>query len=49
MKRFVESVSRDQTTLFPDCLDDWIEENHAVRVIDIFVDERTSRNLGSIA
>jgi hypothetical protein len=24
MRRFVESLARDQTTLFPDCLDDWI-------------------------
>lgn len=46
MKRFVEGLSRDQTTLFPDCLDDWIEENNAVRVIDVFVDELDLAALG---
>ena len=39
MKRFVEGVDRGQSTLFPECLDDWIGEENAVRVIDVFVDE----------
>ena len=34
MKRFVEGVDRGQSTLFPECLDDWIEEDNPVRVID---------------
>src|SRR5437016_2501461 len=38
MKRFVEGVDRGQSTLFPECLDDWIEEDNPVRVIDVFVD-----------
>ncbi len=38
MKRFVEGLARDQTTLFPECLDDWIDENNCIRVIDAFVD-----------
>ena len=38
MKRFVEGVCRGQSTLLPECLDDWIDENNAVRVIDAFVD-----------
>ena len=38
MKRFVEGADRGQSTLFPECLDDWIEENNPVRVIDAFVD-----------
>jgi hypothetical protein len=25
MKRFVEGVDRGQSTLFPECLDDWID------------------------
>jgi len=37
MKRFVEGADRGQSTLFPECLDDWIEENNPVRVIDAFV------------
>src|ERR1700730_5549192 len=39
MKRFVEGVDRGQSTLFPECLDDWIDEDNPVRVIDVFVDE----------
>jgi hypothetical protein len=38
MKRFVEGVERGQATLFPECLDDWIDEDNLVRVIDAFVD-----------
>src|SRR5690242_648919 len=39
MKRFVEGAARGQSTLFPECLDDWIDEDNPVRVIDVFVDE----------
>jgi transposase len=39
MKRFVEGMDRGQSTLFPECLDDWIDEDNPVRVIDVFVDE----------
>ena len=38
MKRFVEGADRGQSTLFPECLDDWIDESNPVRVIDAFVD-----------
>lgn len=38
MKRFVEGADRDQATLFPECLEDWIDENNPVRVIDVFID-----------
>jgi transposase len=38
MKRFVEGTERGQTTLFPECLEDWIGEDNPVRVIDVFVD-----------
>jgi transposase len=38
MKRFVEGTDRGQTTLFPECLEDWICEDNPVRVIDVFVD-----------
>ena len=36
MKRFVEGADRGQSTLFPECRDDWIDENNPVRVIDVF-------------
>jgi hypothetical protein len=39
MRRFVEGADRDQGTLFPECLEDWIDEDNPVRVIDVFVDE----------
>ena len=38
MKRFIEGEDRDQRSLFPDCLEDWIIEENPVRVIDVFVD-----------
>jgi transposase len=38
MKRFVEGSDRGQSTLLPECLDDWIDEDNPVRVIDAFVD-----------
>src|SRR4029453_8320821 len=38
MKRFVEGTDRQQSTLFPECLEDWICEDNPVRVIDVFVD-----------
>ena len=34
MKRFVEGIDRDQGTMFPERLDDWIGEDNPVRVID---------------
>src|SRR5499426_2479987 len=39
MKRFVEGTDRHQSTLFPECLEDWICEDNPVRVIDVFVGE----------
>src|SRR4029077_8950210 len=45
MKRFVEGVDRGQSTLFPECLDDWIDEDNPGRVIDVFVDELDLRAL----
>jgi hypothetical protein len=37
MKRFVERMDRGQSTLFPECLEDWICVDNPVRVIDVFV------------
>ena len=39
MRRFVEGADRGQTTLFPECLEDWIGADNTVRVIDVFVEE----------
>src|SRR5947208_11530318 len=38
MKRFVEGIDRGQSTLLPECLEDWICEDNPVRVIDAFVE-----------
>src|ERR1700730_18847443 len=38
MSRFIEGVDRQQITLFPECLEDWICEDNPVRVIDVFVE-----------
>jgi transposase len=46
MKRFVEGVDRWQATLFPECLEDWIDEDNPVRVIDIFVEKLDLCGLG---
>jgi len=46
MKRFVEGADRGQSTLLPECLDDWIDENNPVRVIDAFVEALNLAELG---
>ena len=46
MKRFVEGTDRRQSTLFPECLEDWIDEDNPVRVIDVFVEELDLSELG---
>jgi transposase len=37
MKRFVAGADRTQSTLLPECLDDFIDESNPVRVVDAFV------------
>jgi transposase len=46
MRRFVEGTDRGQSTLIPECLEDWIDEDNSVRVIDVFVDELDLAELG---
>jgi hypothetical protein len=46
MGRFVEGTGRGQTTLFPECLEDWICEDNPVRAIDAFVEELNLVELG---
>src|SRR5262245_14878892 len=46
MKRFVSGVDRKQSTLLPECLDDFIDESNPVRVIDAFVDALDLGELG---
>ena len=46
MKRYIEGIEREQGTLFPEHLEDWVGEDNPVRVIDVFVDELDLRGLG---
>src|SRR3954467_15808726 len=46
MKRFIEGADRGQSTLFPECVEDWIGEDNPVRVIDVFVDDLDLAELG---
>ena len=46
MKRFVVGADRGQSTLLPECLDDWIDESSSVRVIDAFVNALDLGELG---
>jgi len=46
MKRFIEGESRTQSTLLPECLDDYIADTNPVRVVDVFVDELNLGKLG---
>src|ERR1700758_2742699 len=46
MGRFVAGLDRSQTTLFPECLDDWIDEDNPVRVVDAFVEAVDLGELG---
>ncbi len=46
MKRFVEGLDRGQSTLFPETLEDFVAEENAVRVIDVFVEGLDLGELG---
>lgn len=38
MSGYIEGADREQSALFPERLEDWIDEGNPVRVIDVFVD-----------
>ena len=46
MRRFVEGINREQATLFPEYLEDWIDKDNPVRAIDAFVDRLDLSGLG---
>jgi transposase len=46
MKRFIAGTERAQSTLFPEYLENWVDENNPVRVIDVFVDALDLGQLG---
>ena len=46
MSGFIEGDNRQQSTLFPERLDDYITEENAVRVVDVFIDSLDLTGLG---
>ena len=46
MSKFIEGLDRSQGTLFPERLDDYVEEDSPVRVIDVFIDDLDISGLG---
>ena len=46
MTRFVVGYDRSQSTLFPELLDDYLDEDNPVRAVDVFVDELDLAKLG---
>jgi transposase len=45
MAGFVAVTDRGQSTLLPECLDDWVDESNPIRVIDAFIDALDLRKL----
>jgi len=46
MKRFIEGADRGQSTLLPECLDDWVDDDNPVRAVDLFVEGLNLVKLG---
>lgn len=46
MNRFIKGEARSQATLFPERIDDYIDEENPVRVVDVFVDSIDLPTLG---
>ena len=46
MKRFIQSVDRSQGILFPEHLDDSVQDDNPVRVVDVFVKQLDLGELG---
>lgn len=49
MSGFIKGENRNQATLFPERLDDYISEENSVRVIDVFIDALKLKKLGFAA
>ena len=46
MKRFIKGDDRDQKTLLPECLEDFVSEDNPVRIVDVFIDGLKLEQLG---
>ena len=43
---YISGINREQMVLFPECLDEYIDENNPIRVIDAFVDQTDIESAG---
>ena len=48
MWRFVQGETRTQTSLLPECLDDYVSEDNPVRVVEAFIDALDLEQLGFV-
>ena len=46
MSKFISGEDRNQSTLFPESLEDYVSEDNTVRVIDVFIEELNLAELG---
>ena len=46
MKRFIQGQDRYQSTLLPECLDDFVSEDNPVRAVEAFIDALDLVELG---
>lgn len=46
MKRFIESADRNQGTLCPEYLEDFVADDNPLRVVDVFVESLDLNKLG---
>ena len=46
MSRFIVGADRQQVTLLPECLDDFIDEDNTVKVVDAFIGALDLASLG---
>lgn len=46
MSQLISGESRDQSTLFPESLEDYVGEENTVRVIDVFIEELNLAEMG---
>jgi hypothetical protein len=37
MQGFVQGADRGQTTLLPECVDDWVDEGNSIRAVDVYI------------
>jgi transposase len=44
--RYIKGIQREETVLFPDSIDDYVEENNLVRFIDAFINTLDMKELG---